>query len=175
MTLYKPARSVRVMRIDGASCRDDAGADGKRSGSLHGRHAPRRAIIRTCGSRFVRPMRPPPRKPERQVSTAITQDLTPPAIGPAVPRDLCTDCGISRTSEPARCGTACQFIHADYYALETQVHGRTRDASRGDELFFGPYRRMLRARMAEPDASSSMASASCVGQRNSTCTRSWKI
>jgi coenzyme F420 hydrogenase subunit beta len=62
-------------------------------------------------------------------------------------RDLCTDCGVSRSSEPARCATACQFIHPNYEGLEQQVHGRTRDASRGDELFFGPYRTMHRARL----------------------------
>jgi coenzyme F420 hydrogenase subunit beta len=73
-----------------------------------------------------------------------------PALGPAVPRTLCTDCGISRTAEPKRCGTACQFIKPDYPALETQVHGRARDAARGEELFFGPYRRMARARLKIP-------------------------
>ena len=71
-------------------------------------------------------------------------------IGPAAPRDLCTDCGISRTSQPKRCGQACQFIRPDYPGLEAAVHGRARDAERGDELFFGPYRRMLRASLREP-------------------------
>ena len=84
------------------------------------------------------------------MATIALPILDAPALRDAVPRDLCTDCGISRTSEPARCGTACQFIHADYDALETQVHGRPRDASRGDELFFGPYRSMMRARMLQP-------------------------
>lgn len=63
-------------------------------------------------------------------------------------RELCTDCGISRTSDPKRCGRACQFIRPDYDALEAQVHGRTRDPSRPDELHFGPFRRMLRASLA---------------------------
>ncbi|MGQ0455580.1 MAG: Coenzyme F420 hydrogenase/dehydrogenase, beta subunit C-terminal domain [Hyphomicrobium sp.] len=73
-----------------------------------------------------------------------------PDVADAVPRDLCTDCGISRSSDPKRCGRACQFIKPDYPALETQVHGRARDAARPDELHFGPFRRMLRARLAEP-------------------------
>ena len=73
-------------------------------------------------------------------------------VAPAAPRGLCTDCGISRTSEPKRCGEACQFIQPDYPKLEAQVHGRVRktasesdtgDAS--DEPWFGPYRRMLQA------------------------------
>jgi coenzyme F420 hydrogenase subunit beta len=75
--------------------------------------------------------------------------LTPPLADPA-PRDLCTDCGISRTSDPKRCGRACQFIRPDYPALEQQVHGRARDPARADELHFGPFRRMLRAALLEP-------------------------
>jgi coenzyme F420 hydrogenase subunit beta len=68
-----------------------------------------------------------------------------PEPGPARSRDLCTDCGISRSSEPERCGRACQFINPRYDELETLVHGRPRDPVRGDERFFGPYRRMVRA------------------------------
>ncbi len=48
------------------------------------------------------------------------------------------------------CGTACQFIAPDYPAREVAAHGRARDPTRGDELFFGPYRRMVRARLAPP-------------------------
>jgi coenzyme F420 hydrogenase subunit beta len=85
----------------------------------------------------------------------MTTELTgvnAPTIGPAASRDLCTDCGISRTSEPKRCGRACQFIKPDYPALEAQVHGRARDASRPDELHFGPHRRMVRASLRTPSA-----------------------
>ncbi len=67
-----------------------------------------------------------------------------------MPRDLCTDCGISRTSDPKRCGRACQFIAPDYPALEAQVHGRARDADRPDELHFGPFQRMVRASLVPP-------------------------
>lgn len=73
-----------------------------------------------------------------------------PALPAAPFRDLCTDCGISRSSDPGRCGRACQFIRPDYPAMEMQVHGRARDPSRTDELYFGPFRRMLRATMAQP-------------------------
>lgn len=66
-------------------------------------------------------------------------------IGPADERDLCTDCGISRTSFPKRCGRACQFIKPDYRGLEAEVHGRSRDAARPDETYFGPFRSMHRA------------------------------
>ncbi len=65
-------------------------------------------------------------------------------------RALCTDCGISRSSEPERCGKACQFIAPNYDALETEVHGRRRDPNRPDELFFGPFKRMVRASLAKP-------------------------
>ena len=67
-----------------------------------------------------------------------------------VARDLCTDCGISRSSDPRRCGRACQFIKPDYPGLEQRVHGRARDPDRPDETFFGPFRRMLRASLASP-------------------------
>lgn len=73
---------------------------------------------------------------------------------PAVPRDLCTDCGISRTADASRCGRACQFIKPDYPRLEAQVHGRSRDPARPDETFFGPFEQMHRAalRAPRPDA-----------------------
>ncbi len=73
-----------------------------------------------------------------------------PRLAQAVPRNLCTDCGISRSSQPKRCATACQFIAPDYPALEAQVHGRARDPARPDELHFGPFRRLLRAGLASP-------------------------
>ncbi len=76
--------------------------------------------------------------------------LAPPALAEPRPRDLCTDCGISRSSDPGRCGRACQFVHPRHAELERRAHGRERDPARGDELHFGPYLRMLRARMRSP-------------------------
>ena len=73
-----------------------------------------------------------------------------PQFSEPVPRALCTDCGISRSSQPKRCGSACQFISPDYPALAAAVHGRTRDVNRPDELHFGPHVKLLRARMAKP-------------------------
>jgi coenzyme F420 hydrogenase subunit beta len=78
--------------------------------------------------------------------------VSAPPVGAAAPRDLCTDCGISRSPEAKRCGRACQFIKPDYAALETRVHGRARDPARPDEMHFGPFRRMLRATLAPPMA-----------------------
>ncbi|UYO55305.1 Coenzyme F420 hydrogenase/dehydrogenase, beta subunit C-terminal domain [Rhodopseudomonas palustris] len=74
---------------------------------------------------------------------------TPPLNQPAE-RELCTDCGVSRMSDPKQCGQACQFIKPDYPAMEQRVHGRNRDSASGDEAFFGPYRRMLQAAMKQP-------------------------
>ncbi|OYU14729.1 MAG: coenzyme F420 hydrogenase [Alphaproteobacteria bacterium PA4] len=75
-----------------------------------------------------------------------------PEIAPALPRSLCTDCGISRTASAGDCGTACQFIKPDYTALETRVHGRARDLAKPDELFFGPFRQLLKASLKAPIA-----------------------
>lgn len=77
--------------------------------------------------------------------------VAPPLAAPR-PRDLCTDCGVSRSSRASRCGAACQFIHPRYAELERQVHGRERDPARGEELYFGPYLEMRRARLRRPPA-----------------------
>jgi coenzyme F420 hydrogenase subunit beta len=74
----------------------------------------------------------------------------PSLSDPAPYRDMCTDCGVSRSSDPSRCGKACQFIKPDYPALETKVHGRPRDPARPDELHFGPFRKMVRASLRSP-------------------------
>jgi coenzyme F420 hydrogenase subunit beta len=84
----------------------------------------------------------------------------------AEPRGLCTDCGISRSSDPKRCGRACQFIRPDYPALEARVHGRARDPARPDELHFGPFRRMLRASLTPARADAQWTGiATRIGER----------
>lgn len=76
---------------------------------------------------------------------------TPYKLKDPVPRSLCTDCGISRTENPSRCGTACQFIKPDYPKLETQIHGRERDdAINPDELHFGAFKRIVKAKLKTP-------------------------
>ena len=81
-------------------------------------------------------------------------NVAAPAGVPA--RKLCTDCGLSRTDEPKRCGQACQFIQPDYPGLEQRVHGRVRQtntpvqSAQPDELFFGPYQQILSARLDPP-------------------------
>jgi coenzyme F420 hydrogenase subunit beta len=78
--------------------------------------------------------------------------MTAPPLRAPEPRGLCTDCGVSRMVDHRACGTACQFIAPDYPAMEARVHGRARDPARPDELHFGPFRRMARARLAIPIA-----------------------
>jgi coenzyme F420 hydrogenase subunit beta len=74
-----------------------------------------------------------------------------PPTGSAAKRGLCTDCGVSRASgkhiDPHDCGTVCQFIAPNYPTLEQSVQGRSRDANKADELFFGPYLAMHQARL----------------------------
>ncbi|MDE8345978.1 MAG: Coenzyme F420 hydrogenase/dehydrogenase, beta subunit C-terminal domain [Acidocella sp.] len=83
-------------------------------------------------------------------SLAYSSPVFAPPLRPAVPRNLCTDCGLSRSATPKLCGQACQFIQPDYPALEARVHGRVREPARGDERFFGPYRQMFRASLKSP-------------------------
>ncbi len=65
-------------------------------------------------------------------------------------RELCTGCGISRSSDPKRCGRACQFIDPQYEVLEKQIHGQSRSLENTDQLFFGVYRKMYRASLRIP-------------------------
>jgi len=89
-----------------------------------------------------------------------------PVVAPSAPRSFCTDCGVSRTAEPKRCASACQFIRPDYPGLEEKVHGRARDPERADELHFGPYRSMLRARLKSPaDGAQWTGIATRIGER----------
>ena len=76
--------------------------------------------------------------------------LDAPSFREPAPRGLCTDCGVSRLQDAKACGAACQFIQPDYPALERRVHGRERDALKGDERFFGPYQAMHRAALKKP-------------------------
>ncbi|MEM9433354.1 MAG: Coenzyme F420 hydrogenase/dehydrogenase, beta subunit C-terminal domain [Pseudomonadota bacterium] len=75
-----------------------------------------------------------------------------PELAKPAPRNLCTDCGLSRMKIAKSCGQACQFIQPDYPAMEHKIHGRQRGDD--DELFFGPFTAMHRAvlRKAEPGA-----------------------
>ena len=71
-------------------------------------------------------------------------DVAPPAPH----RNLCTDCGVSRTSEPKRCATACQFIAPRYPELEQQAHGRSAHAQH--DAHFGVVQSMHQAWLQPP-------------------------
>lgn len=86
---------------------------------------------------------PPPSRHRPEEAPSVIA----PALAEARYRELCTDCGLSRSHEPGRCGRACQFIRPRYEALEAQVHGRRRDPERPDELHFGPFLAMVSARL----------------------------
>jgi coenzyme F420 hydrogenase subunit beta len=94
---------------------------------------------------FVKPI-----AQDMQPDTQIDREVWAPVMPVASARNLCTDCGISRSSTPNQCATACQFIKPDYPQLEQTVHGRARDPARVDEQHFGPFRRMLRASLTQP-------------------------
>ena len=81
---------------------------------------------------------------------AFSSGLSAPQPAPSAPRGLCTDCGVSRMEDPGKCGTACQFIAPDYEGMEAAVHGRARDPERPDETHFGPFRRMVQAKLKAP-------------------------
>lgn len=72
-----------------------------------------------------------------------TAPATPLLNSPA-PRGLCTDCGVSRMTDPSACGKVCQFIKPDYPTAETTVHGRSAKSG-SDERFFGVTQAMYRA------------------------------
>jgi coenzyme F420 hydrogenase subunit beta len=91
-----------------------------------------------------------PVPPPHAAMDAVEPIVCAPPVNDAIPRDLCTDCGLSRTADAKRCGQACQFIRPDYPDMEKRVHGRARDAAQPDELWFGPFRRMVRAAMKAP-------------------------
>ncbi|MEO1710678.1 MAG: Coenzyme F420 hydrogenase/dehydrogenase, beta subunit C-terminal domain [Pseudomonadota bacterium] len=74
-------------------------------------------------------------------------------LSPTAPpsRNLCTDCGLSRTADPKRCGRACQFIQPDYPSLEHTVHGWSASPdSQDDTRFFGPFDALYQARLQPP-------------------------
>lgn len=80
-------------------------------------------------------------------STVFFQSVGDPPF-----RNLCTDCGVSRSSSPEQCGSSCQFIKPDYDTLENSVHGRARKTGESDELYFGVVHAMYKARLKKNSA-----------------------
>ena len=88
--------------------------------------------------------------PILQAAAGLGESAAPWPLRAPAHRDLCTDCGLSRTALARRCGQACQFIAPEYERLERATHGRARDPRRPDELHFGPFVEMVRARLRRP-------------------------
>ena len=80
----------------------------------------------------------------------MSHSPVPIHLSPAPHRSLCTDCGVSRLSNPKLCASACQFIQPNYEKYEKKVHGRVRNAEKEDEIHFGPFLAMHKASMKEP-------------------------
>jgi coenzyme F420 hydrogenase subunit beta len=68
----------------------------------------------------------------------MRRDALPPLVAAAKvgasaaapQRALCTDCGLSRASDPHRCAHACRFIRPDYPQAQARTHGRARGLKR---------------------------------------------
>ena len=80
-------------------------------------------------------MRRPPCAALYPRAMTLTEATLPP-MREAPHRDLCTDCGISRSSEPKRCSRACQFIAPAFAtegrrAVDRHHHAHRRTAARG--------------------------------------------
>lgn len=87
---------------------------------------------------------------ETYLQKVIAPGLVTPAVSASVARELCTDCGISRSEDPKRCGRACQFLTPDYSTHEQRVHGAARNLAIPDQVHFGTFQRIVRARLASP-------------------------
>ncbi|MFP4146221.1 MAG: Coenzyme F420 hydrogenase/dehydrogenase, beta subunit C-terminal domain [Halorhodospira sp.] len=93
----------------------------------------------------------PEQAPQSNPPQPAAEPWTPPLTEPQHRGALCTDCGLSRSRQPKRCGYACQFLRPDYPALERQVHGRARNPQlTPDELPFGVHRDMYQAALRQP-------------------------
>jgi 3,8-divinyl protochlorophyllide a 8-vinyl-reductase (ferredoxin) len=74
--------------------------------------------------------------------------LKPSSRRPA--KELCSECGLCDTYYIHYVKEACAFINQQIPALENQVHGRSRDLTVEDDLYFGVHDQMMAARKIEP-------------------------
>ena len=70
------------------------------------------------------------------------------ALRPA--KELCSDCGLCDTSFIHYVKQACAFINQQISRLETLSHGRSRNLSNDDDVYFGVHQHMMAARKTEP-------------------------
>jgi coenzyme F420-reducing hydrogenase beta subunit len=74
--------------------------------------------------------------------------LRPGAVRPA--KALCSECGLCDTYYIHYVKEACAFINQQITELEVQSHGRSRDLSNQDDLYFGVHQQMMSARKQVP-------------------------
>ena len=65
-------------------------------------------------------------------------------------KELCSDCGLCDSRWVAYVRQACAFLHQQFERMEERAHGRSRDLSNEDELYFGVFQRMVCARRQSP-------------------------
>jgi coenzyme F420 hydrogenase subunit beta len=65
-------------------------------------------------------------------------------------KDLCSECGLCDTYYIHYVKDACAFLNQQIGELETEVHGRRRDLTIENEVYFGVHHEMMQARKQEP-------------------------
>lgn len=76
--------------------------------------------------------------------------LNPQSRRPA--KDLCSECGLCDTYYIHYVKEACAFLNQQFDALETQVHGRSRQVEDWNDCYFGVHDDMMAARKIDPIA-----------------------
>lgn len=74
--------------------------------------------------------------------------LRPEARRPA--KDLCSECGLCDTYYIHYVKDACAFINQQISDLEIKAHGRDRDLTQENDLYFGVHQDMMAARKTQP-------------------------
>ncbi|PNW47910.1 UNVERIFIED_CONTAM: hypothetical protein BEN50_11545 [Euhalothece sp. KZN 001] len=74
--------------------------------------------------------------------------LKPNSPRPA--KALCSECGLCDTHYIHYVKEACAFLNEQIAALEAEAHGKSRDLTQEDDLYFGVHQEMMAARKKEP-------------------------
>jgi coenzyme F420 hydrogenase subunit beta len=74
--------------------------------------------------------------------------LKPGSTKPA--KELCSECGLCDTYYIHYVKEACAFINQQIPQLEAQTHGRSRDLSQEDDIYFGVHQTMMAAQKIDP-------------------------
>jgi len=74
--------------------------------------------------------------------------LKPHSPRPA--KALCSECGLCDTHYIHYVKEACAFLNEQIAALEAEAHGKSRDLTQDDDLYFGVHQEMMAARKKDP-------------------------